>query len=541
MGNILFANAIVETRYSVFNGDTSFQGCVRVEGAFDIRKGLKFGPDFVSNEQPTDSRFSFDPLQNPLDPTIWIQVCEPKQGLQPAKYQETFRFDGANGGIMAVGYKLSHYKGVGCNADWIITPWGEWNGENSNLAGPKGEKGDVGPAGPKGMLGIPGPQGPAGEQGIKGIVGIKGLPGVPGVQGPTGINGEKGEPGPDGEKGQRGATGPAGSIGIIGIKGEKGDVGEQGPVGPTGLQGPKGITGISGDVGDTGPVGAEGPPGPTGPPGEKGSMGSRGSRGPPGPTGPANQGPPGPPGPTDCISETWAFLFRNPIYRPQLFREQQSVTFAAVSPSGAAIGSTGNTNFVKNLNTPMCSVVCGTVFFEGMGYWDPNEADGSDAATLNLAPNEDENNHYYWILPNIQRNGIDLTGLPVPDNKDQKMARQADRRYICPRPLYTVGWLTSFIPRSTGDIGNTNNRCTAYIRVDIQGRVHAYRVGVCNPTLAGTFNFFSHLDFTGLSYSLPTPTDLSDTVEQSEWYTYFFRGIQYPGEASVSAAHSLGK
>merc|ERR1712232_372028 len=375
-----------------------------------------------------------------------------------------------------------------------------------------------------GLSGAIGAAGPKGEQGDQGIQGDQGELGTPGMNGVPGDQGEKGEPGEQGEQGP------------------KGQKGEPGPVGPTGVQGAQCQQGPKGFKGDTGPAGPTGNAGPTGPQGEKGIRGDTGATGEVGPPGPSGTGTPGPSGATECIAEEWYFLFRNPIYEVQLFREAQSVTFGAVSPQSAAIGSTGNTPFTRDLYTPICSVTCETVFFEGMGYWNPFEADGSDAATLNLAPNEDENNHYYWILPNRPQSGDPtLTGNPTPDNRVAKENRLNNRDFVCPGPLYTVGWTTTFIPRSTGDLGNTNNRCTAYIRIDIQGRVHAYRIGVCNPTLAGTFNFFSHLDFTGLSYHVTAPAALSDTIERTEWYTYFFQGIQYPGESSVSASHSLGK
>ena len=86
--------AIVENRWSQFKAPVDIQGCTRIAGAFDIKKGLKFGPDFVANPVQTDPRFVYDPKQEELDPTIWIQVCEPVGVETPQRYRETFRFEG---------------------------------------------------------------------------------------------------------------------------------------------------------------------------------------------------------------------------------------------------------------------------------------------------------------------------------------------------------------------------------------------------------------------------------------------------------------
>ena len=86
--------AIVENRWSRFRSPVSIQGCTRIAGAFDINKALKFGPDFVANPVKTDPRFVYDARQEELDPTIWIQVCDPIGTETPPKYRETFRFEG---------------------------------------------------------------------------------------------------------------------------------------------------------------------------------------------------------------------------------------------------------------------------------------------------------------------------------------------------------------------------------------------------------------------------------------------------------------
>jgi len=104
-------------------------------------------------------------------------------------------------------------------------------------------------------------------------------------------------------------------------------------------------------------------------------------------------------------------------------------------------------------------------------------------------------NHYYWVLPSTLQ--PELTG----PQSNPITAFQA-RVWDCTPPPYAVGWVTTFIPRSSADQTNLNNRCLAYIRVDFEGRVQAYRVGACNPTFSsGSFDYFSHLNFNGFSYT----------------------------------------
>ena len=275
-------NAIIETRHSDFN-EASFLDRLRIIPAFDVQCALKFGPDYVDNPNPTDPRFVFDEKQDALDPTISVQVCEPKKGQLPLVYEETFRFDGANGGIAAAGYKLTNWpRSNGCEQRWIITPDGNWGGMRSNYVGDKGfpgAKGEPGRCGEPGNIGSPGVNGKNGDNGDCGEIGA---PGAVGEQGEIGATGHVGAKGANGQVGPIGAPGINGTDGVNGVDGdlgETGPIGQIGPIGPVGQPGATGPVGLTGDKGEIGPSGATGPAGDQGAIGPDGVQGAKGFRG----------------------------------------------------------------------------------------------------------------------------------------------------------------------------------------------------------------------------------------------------------------------
>merc|ERR1712232_1336643 len=387
------------------------------------------------------------------------------------------------------------------------------------------------------------------------------------AKGEKGGTGEKGEKGKVGEPGDIGLPGPAGQKGLPATtadpaeKGEPGTIGGAGPAGATGIDGERGEKGATGPAGATGP---DGPPGPQGPQGEKGNTGFKGADGPSGPPGASQIGPTGPPSTLVCGTSEFTFLYRNPDYingfNPNIAGDLNDnilfgffdVTVDTSSPRSGNVADTDNGQVTMRLPSPSCYEECRRVYFYGYGFWNPATVSGTAASTLGLTTNN--NNDYYWLLPNVASTGVPLTGNPSPDNRQTKEnVQDNDRRFSCTRPGYTVGWTTSFIPRSTADPTNTNNKCLAYVRVDIQGRVHAYRIGPCNPTFAGSFDYFTHLDFTGLSYAILDFTPSSgnvldqDETENPLFYTYFFKAISYPeevdagGNPTLRPDHSLGK
>jgi len=626
--------AIVETRYSEFSGDVTFKGTTRVEGAFDITRALTFGPDFVKNENPTDPRYCYDPKQDELDPTIWIQVCEPLGTDIPQLYRETFRFDGANGGIMATGYKLSHWPHEGnCDSSWIISPFGEWMGPDTNIKGqkgepgaagtpgqngspgstgvrgsdgPKGDQGQKGEPGTNGVNGATGPQGAKGEKGNVGATGAVGATGPKGNTGPTGptgatgssgatgatgANGEKGqkgEPGSTGATGATGATGPTGPtgatgpVGAPGATGPTGATGATGPTGPTGQKGQKGEIGLTGATGATGATGSSGPQGATGPTGQKGEVGptgATGATGPAGPTGPTGAtggigptgptgapgekgqkglkgvsglpGPDGPPGvqglqgadgspATNCPSRGYFYLYRNPKYITNFAQNSPStrrdviLSFGRTMVNFTVIDQGVQISLLKFIDSPMCTQFCDRIFFYGLGFYNPLDYDDNlkDDATLNLKGSLDldvtgsSTNSWYWMLPSVPQ------GNDPEFNQEQtaKINSQNSRLWRCARPLSFVGFVTTFIPRARGDVNNLSNRCLAYVRVDFQGRVHAYTLGACNPTFAaGEFDFFTHLDFNGLNYvsipSISPDSPLLDNFLDPRYFTATINNI----------------
>ena len=642
---LYFSVAIVENRWSQFRAGVTFHGCARVEGAFDIARGLTFGPDFRHAQVKTDPRYAFDRKQRELDPTIWIQVCEPDPQDVNQYYRETFRFDGANGGIAAVGYKLlnpiaNNQSAVdACNADWIISPWGDWHGKDTFIRGRTGQKGEKGVAGEQGPSGIAGSTGASGLNGLDGLKGTKGIPGIngaeglrgpqgatgpsglmgdigatgetgptgcvgqngapgaagqPGPQGATGPQGETGPTGPtgamgvngtsgvNGENGLQGATGPSGATGIngvtgltgpigetgitgatgvtgdIGLSGVIGDIGAVGVTGPSGLTGNVGATGLqgpTGEIGATGATGAQGITGPvgvtgaTGPKGEKGLVGPKGNSGPSGIAG--NMGQTGPkgvkgPGGLGCVPLTYYLLYRNPKYinnynqntgggsqTDYLFTGKKNVTVLLEKPE--------TFNILNVVNGPMCTEYCDRVIFSGYAHWNLNFANfnnPAEARTLDLRYSERSAtpfqsgisayiNDYYWILPSI--------GTNYTSNQPSKTDPFANRNFQCRPPKLVVGFVTSFIARSSLDTNNLNNRCLAYVRIDWEGRVHAFRIGVCNPTYnnGGSFNFFSHLDFHGLNYvrnlkSSQPSFDTNLSIINLDKYQISFPNVDFP-------------
>lgn len=599
--------AIIETRHSDFN-EASFLDRVRIVPAYDIQCALKFGPDYVENDNPTDPRYTYDPLQDALDPTIYIQVCEPKKGQLPSIYEQTFRFGGANGGIAAAGYKLTNWKrSDGCQQNWIITPDGNWGGVRSNFVGEKGfkgVKGEPGLCGAPGSYGVPGrngidgvdgacgaqgapgqngPQGASAAQGPQGIVGVRGFQGVSGIKGNNGTEGQKGQQGTQGSvgfKGVVGTTGPqgaAGSQGISGPRGDQGITGPQGPQGPTGPQGPvgaqgdqgergftgptgaqgangangaqgiKGIDGdqgVSGSMGDTGPVGFAGPIGLTGDQGAKGvngATGDVGATGPQGATGPIGPigitggrgatgavgltGPPGNPGAQGgtgrngdsyCPASSYYFLQSN-----------ETVTYGILTSSSLTwkISQTVQNIFNpltqnrKSKTAPLCRLDCDRVYFEGKAAWDYYTA-GTPSETLALATLDADWNdprQWYYVLPNNAAN------------------------QNCPPPNHNVEFVTSFIPRYSGQLDNLENRCLTHVRINPIGQVFfkIYEKANCSPTfiddntgavVSGTtsWDFFSDLDLTGFGYSIMNNIQYTtDTFVNHSWYSAKIERVYY--------------
>ena len=410
--------------------------------------------------------------------------------------------------------------------------------------GPQGEQGVTGAQGVSGVQGPSGAQGAKGEQGATGLMGLMGVQGVEGVIGETGPIGYKGEKGivgatgADGEKGYKGISGPRGEIGttgpsgvvgqtgatgltgLKGLRGATGPTGVTGATGATGFQGTQGATGIQGVQGVKGVIGATGPTGLTGPSGAIGVMGIEGDKGPRGDLGqtgargaagaPGVKGENGDPGDDKltCNSVTHHYLFRNSMYIRNYSANATSGNWNEYLPLGRKNYTVevfdNSTNSMVSvdgyIDTPKCSVYCGRIIFAGYGMMSPSAVGNIDfdIRTLNVRPPIANGNAmintFYWILPNLN----------VPLGPDI-VTNSLGRRFSCEPPTLVVGWVTTFTPRSSQQINNLSNRCLAYVRIDFEGRVHAYTLGTCNPVFAaGSFDFFSHLDFNGLSYSEPT-------------------------------------
>jgi len=603
---IISITAIIESRHSDFN-EASFLDRVRIIPSTDVQCALKFGPDYVENANPTDPRYTYDPLQDALDPTISIQVCEPKPGQLPAVYESTFRFDGANGGIAAAGYKLTNWKRTnGCEQNWIVTPDGHWGGVRSHFVGEKGFKGAKGEPGICGEAGVQGAPGRNGVNGVEGICGIQGVPGAQGatgpsanngIQGPQGANGFVGQSGQTGTPGVQGVTGrqgPTGATGIIGDVGFTGPNGPQGPqgiqgvVGPQGAQGPQGVqgpqggggvqgsqgaqgaqgwTGITGGQGFTGPTGVSGPLGPVGPSGATGVIGLDGATGPSGafgatgaqgpfgftgiqgftgPTGPSGlvgatgpqgaQGPTGPQGATGAIGTpgspgsqgqggTPGTNFCPPTDFYYILGNQTNPGILATFAFTVKIdATTDDPNFFndpntarKSQNAPVCRLDCDRVYLDGAASWDINSVNPSGASSPlipRLQGDYSDNTNWYYVLPNNQTYNY------------------------CPPPNHNVEFITSFIPRHMNQIENLENRCLALVRINPLGQFFFKVYDTCNPTFFdqvnnvpitnGSYDFFSHLDFTGHGYNLQSTVSYnSDTFVDASWYSSTILSVNY--------------
>ena len=369
------------------------------------------------------------------------------------------------------------------------------------VRGSQGVGGVIGETGPTGFKGAQGATGASGIRGPAGLVGETGLVGQTGPTGPSGVVGQTGATGLTGPKGVQGATGPTGVTGATGIKGLKGEVGATGLEGVQGVKGVIGATGLDGETGPSGAIGEMGIQGDKGPTGTVGGRGARGADGAPGVKG--ENGDTGDDKLT-CDAITYHYLFRNSMYIRNYSANATSGNWNEYLPLGRKNytvqvfdNSTNSaTTIQSHIDTPKCTTYCGRVIFAGYGMMSPSAVGALPLTirTLDAKPptisGAEMINAFYWLLPHVN----------TPLGSDI-VTNSLAITFRCSPPQLVVGWVTTFTPRSSQQINNLSNRCIAYVRIDFEGRVHAYTLGTCNPVFsAGSFDFFSHLDFNGLSY-----------------------------------------